>query len=56
MLNARQHFGLSAHAEQLSFKMRLSNSFVFAIFLLLLRENRGFLADMLISIHNKGIY
>ena len=38
MINACQHFGLSEHAQQLSFKMRLSNSFGFTLFLLLLRE------------------
>ena len=38
MLNACRHFGLSEHAQQLSFKMRLSNSFGFTLFLILLRE------------------
>ena len=41
MLNACRHFGLSEHAYQLSFKMRPSNSFDFALFLLLLREKHG---------------
>ena len=45
MLNAQQHIGLSAYAQQLSLKISLSNSFGFAIFLLLLREKKhgGFL-------------